>query len=288
MIDESRLDAIRTEAIRAADAPVFGYADHAPLKPPVWTWEVPLYFFAGGAAGAAAMIALAAALSGASEVASRARIIAAGGGVVSLPLLISDLGRPSRFLNMLRVFKLRSPMSVGAWTLALFSPAALATLFRVGAPVSDLVAALSGALLCVYTGVLIGATAIPVWFRHARVLPWHFGASALGAAVSLIELTGPRPAALNWIGVAAALIETAIGAHLERSRHGDARSLFAGTSGIITRVGGTLSGPVPLILRLALATHPAARITAALATSVGSLFTRVGWIGAGRHSASRP
>src|SRR6266478_5745137 len=41
------------------------YYDLPLLKPPVWTWEVPLYFFVGGAAGAAAVVGAAAQLAGA-------------------------------------------------------------------------------------------------------------------------------------------------------------------------------------------------------------------------------
>ena len=44
-------------------------------------------------------------------------------------LLISDLGRPARFLAMLRVFKKQSPMSVGAWILAAFGTSAAASAF---------------------------------------------------------------------------------------------------------------------------------------------------------------
>src|SRR6476620_6414101 len=100
------------------------------LKPPVWTWEIPAYFFVGGAAGAAAVVGAVARASGANSTLVRdARWIAAVGGAASPVLLISDLGRPERFLNMLRVFKLQSPMSVGAWTLVAFSTAAGAAAF---------------------------------------------------------------------------------------------------------------------------------------------------------------
>src|SRR5712672_2770950 len=37
-----------------------GYYGQAVVKPPVWTWQVPLYFFMGGIAGMSAVIALAA------------------------------------------------------------------------------------------------------------------------------------------------------------------------------------------------------------------------------------
>src|SRR5438067_1276876 len=97
------------------------YYDLPLLKKPVWKWEVPAYFFVGGAAGASAVIALAAQAARADRTLVRdARWVAAAGAALSTPLLIADLGRPERFLNMLRVFKPRSPMSVGAWTLAAF------------------------------------------------------------------------------------------------------------------------------------------------------------------------
>src|SRR5438270_5344811 len=98
-----------------------GYYGLPFLKEPVWTWEVPSYFFVGGAAGAAAVLGAAAQITGADrDLVSDARWIAAAGSALSAPLLIGDLGRPGRFLNMLRVFKLQSPMSVGAWTLTAF------------------------------------------------------------------------------------------------------------------------------------------------------------------------
>ncbi|HTK75593.1 MAG TPA: NrfD/PsrC family molybdoenzyme membrane anchor subunit, partial [Gemmataceae bacterium] len=168
-----------------------------PLKPPVWTWEVPAYFFAGGAAGAAAVIAGVAAAAGADPaLVQDARWVAAAGALVSPPLLIADLGRPRRFLNMLRVFKRQSAMSVGVWTLVVFSMAAVVAaglhavpgeLMRTTpaillASLADSVAALAGLVLTTYTGVLIGATVIPVWKAHVRLLPFHFAASSLGAA----------------------------------------------------------------------------------------------------------
>src|SRR5581483_8123899 len=104
-------------------AEAVGYYGLPVLKAPVWTWEIPLYFFVGGTAGAAAVLAAAYAMFGqAPLVARRARWIALAGGLLSPVLLISDLGRPERFLNMLRVFKWRSPMSMGSWILAVFGP----------------------------------------------------------------------------------------------------------------------------------------------------------------------
>src|SRR4051794_37204077 len=89
------------------------------VKPPVWTWEIPTYFFTGGLGGASATFALAADLTGNRELARRSWLIAFGALSVSPLLLTFDLGKPLRFLNMLRVFKVTSPMSVGSWLLAI-------------------------------------------------------------------------------------------------------------------------------------------------------------------------
>jgi len=272
------------------------------LKQPVWTWEVPAYFFVGGAAGAAATIAAAARMvGGRPELVRDARWIAAVGGAISPPLLIGDLGRPERFLNMLRVFKLQSPMSVGAWTLVAFSNAAGAAAFadwidratggrvpvRVIGNAAETVAAATGLVLSTYTGVLIGATAIPVWSDNVRVLPVHFGASAVGAAVSILELLGHRDPALNLLGAGAAAVETLVGASLELSSREALVPLKQDWTGAVVRAGGVLSGPLPLALRLMAGRSPSARKAAAISTIVGSLLTRVGWLAAGRESAAR-
>ena len=103
-------------------SPENGYYGQPMLKKPVWTWEVPTYFFVGGLAGPAAIIAAVADRNdGRDALARDAHWIAAGGGLASAALLTTDLGRPERFFNMLRVFKPRSPMSVGSWLLMAFS-----------------------------------------------------------------------------------------------------------------------------------------------------------------------
>src|SRR5579884_1468172 len=98
--------------------PESGYYGLPLLKEPQWTWQIPIYFFVGGAAGAAAVVGAVADWAGADvKIVRDARLIAASGAVLSGALLIGDLGKPGRFLNMLRVFKWRSPMSMGAWVL---------------------------------------------------------------------------------------------------------------------------------------------------------------------------
>src|SRR6266581_3409632 len=100
------------------------YYDYPVLKAPVWKWEIIWYFFFGGLAAGCYVIASIAALFGSKE----DRAVVRAGYYISLlalifcpPLLIKDLGRPERFLNMLRVFKVKSPMSMGTWCVVGFS-----------------------------------------------------------------------------------------------------------------------------------------------------------------------
>src|SRR5207245_5498257 len=69
-------------------------------------------------------MALACDVAGDHRSAAIARKVALGAVAPAPLLLIGDLGRPERFLNMLRVFKPRSPMSMGAWCLVSFSGSA--------------------------------------------------------------------------------------------------------------------------------------------------------------------
>ena len=105
-----------------------------------------------------------------------------------------------------------------------------------------------------YTGVLIGATVIPVWNENVGTLPQHFAASGLNSAVSLLELLGHDDSrALNLLGISASSYEVAEGVLLESKRHRINEPLRKGWSGAMVRAGGVLSGPVPLALRLAYA-----------------------------------
>jgi len=287
-------------------SPETGYYGIPLLKKPAWTWEIPLYFFVGGAAGASAVVGAIASYTGADRKLVRdARWIAAAGSVISPALLISDLGRPSRFLNMLRVFKPQSPMSVGVWTLLGFSAGTSATAFaqfltdRYGPslPVRVIEQAGQAASLAFglpfsnYTGVLIGATAIPAWNENAGDLPIHFGMSGLSAAVGMLELMGHRRSrALSALGLGAALFESLEGLRIEARRTTGLDPLKHGWSGTLTRAGGVLSGPLPAALRLIslfLGSRDSStlRKTASASAIAGSLLTRIAWIYAGHVSA---
>src|SRR5689334_24883800 len=136
------------------------------LKEPTWkTPDVPLYLFLGGMAGASALLAEGAALSDRPELERVARLAAAGGAAAGTVALVHDLGRPERFLNMLRVLKPTSPLSVGSFILAPFaslSGAAFASqltgrLPRLGR-LAGVGAAVFGPPLATYTAALIGNT----------------------------------------------------------------------------------------------------------------------------------
>jgi formate-dependent nitrite reductase membrane component NrfD len=282
-----------------------GYYGLPLLKEPQWRWEIPLYFFTGGAAGSAAVIgAMADWVGDDHELAKHARWLAVGGIGVSSALLIADLGRPSRFLNMLRVFKPQSPMSMGAWILAAFGSMATASAFskavqerwnvlpvRVVANLAQAGAAAFGLPFHNYTGVLIGATVIPTWNKNISTLPIHFGMSGVQAACSLLELAGhDDSAALNYLGLLSAAWETYEGIHLETRTERELTPLKKGLSGAITRTGGVLSGPLALGLRLAASMSSRERSKglrklAAMAGIAGSLLTRYGWMQAGKSSA---
>lgn len=286
MIDEKRLDEIRRNAQPLE--PGGGYYGLPLLKKPVWTWEVPAYFFVGGTAGAAAVIGLTAQMTGADrDLVRHARWIAAAGAVLSAPLLIADLGRPERFLYMLRVFKPQSAMSVGAWTLSVFGGAtAAAALFEESAigNIAAVFAAASGTIMATYTGVLLGATSIPVWSKHVGTLPAHFAASAAASAASSIQLLGHDHRALQAIGLAAAAFEVLVGLRIEQ---GGEPTLTKGASGLTTRIGGFFSGPLPVVLRLLGRRSKRARQAAAVSALLGSVITRLAWLEAGRTSANK-
>jgi hypothetical protein len=282
---------------------VAGYYGQPVVKPPVWTWQVGLYFFVGGTAGMASVIALAAYLTGwPTDIVRAASGLAGLGAVISPCLLIADLGRPQRFLNMLRVFKWRSPMSMGVWILALFGTCAIPALLLVAGsgflirygipaalPHAGLLpfmwgAALFGLPLATYTGVLLGATAVPAWFAHHRLLPFHFGIVSVGSAAAALELLGFRMGALNAILLTAAAVETGLGAWIEMNRKTVvARALREGPAGTLLRIAGIATGPVSLIARLLGWTLPGA-----VCFLIGAICSRYGWLAAGRSSARDP
>jgi Polysulphide reductase, NrfD len=266
------------------------------LKQPVWTDEIPAYYFAGGLAGASASLALGARLTGNDRLARSALTAAAVGVTAGLPLLIHDLGRPERAHHMLRMLKPTSPMSVGTWLLAGLGPAAVAAaacdrlgvLPRVGR-LAEAVAGILGPAASTYTAVLVANTAVPVWHEAGRELPTVFAASAAASAGGAAAVLTPPAAAgpARRLAVGGALVELAavevmrrrLGELAEPYDHHPARR-HALLARACTAGGAMLLG--------ALGRRRPAAVAGGLLTMAGSAFQRFAVHKAGFRSAADP
>jgi hypothetical protein len=266
------------------------------LKAPVWKPYIPIYFFTGGLAGASSTLALAAQVAGNRRLRRSALVVSAAGDAVSGPLLVVDLGRPGRFLNMLRVIKPTSPMSVGSWLLAAFAPASF------GATASDLTgrlprlgraaaagAGVLGPAIATYTAVLVADTAIPAWHDAHRQLPYLFAgsamASAAGAAIAFtpVEAAGPG----RRLAVLGAALEVAASRRMHHRLGAVAGPYEHGHAGRLGRGAEACTAAGALLVLAAGRRRPAAVAAGALLCT-GSLLTRLSVFRAGFESAADP
>ncbi len=272
------------------------------IKGPVWTWEVPLYFWVGGIASGAGFVALACDLAGDGESAAVARKVALGAVAPAPLLLIADLGRPERFLNMLRIFKPRSPMNMGAWCLVAFSgtltAAVAADLLERDREARALggATAFLGGYLGSYTGVLLASTAVPLWARSRLFLGPIFVSTATAtgaAAVRLVLVTRGLPTghptrrALGVVETAAIACELVLSAVNERRVGSAGDALRKGGSGALIR-GAKAAVLLGLGMRM-VGRRPGGRLYADLASGLylaGGLLFRFGWVYAGKASAA--
>jgi formate-dependent nitrite reductase membrane component NrfD len=279
------------------------------LKAPVWTWEVPTYFAVGGLAGASAVLGAAAQLlggRGARDLVRRCRLVAIGGAVASAGLLTSDLGRPARFVNMLRVFRPTSPMNMGTWVLTSFGAlSALAAipaieplprgLRRTLRPTADVAAIGAGALglpLVGYTGVLLANTAVPVWQGTRNTLPVMFAFSGAVSATGLFQLWPPRGRGREMarrFGLLAkgAEVVFSFAMHAEPRVPRVARALEHGAAGWLLRTSRVLTA-ASLAFDLALGGRRRGRVASGVLALAGTLALRYGILAAGRQSARDP
>jgi formate-dependent nitrite reductase membrane component NrfD len=230
------------------------------LKEPVWKWEIPAYFFCGGIGGAAGMLGGVALATGHERLGKVSTYVGAAADSLSPAFLIADLGRPERFLNMFRVFKVTSPMSVGSWLLGVAGTAsvigAALELLGVLKPVRVAMHTVSAALgpaQCTYTAALIADTAIPAWHEARRDLPFVFAASSAataGAAVAALtplEEAGPARRLAVWSSAARIALSAAMPARLgmvgEVYRKGAAGRLSVAATACTTTGAMMLAGP---------------------------------------------
>jgi formate-dependent nitrite reductase membrane component NrfD len=267
------------------------------IKQPVWTPEIPWYFFAGGLGGASAGLAYLSERHGSAVLARRAWGIALVGVGASPPLLISDLGRPERFLNMLRMFKVTSPMSVGSWVLAGSGVAtAIATANaltgRLGrlAHVAKPAAAALGLPLSTYTGALIAQTAVPVWQEARRELPAMFAAGAALSAGAAATVTTPvnEAAAARRLALLGAASELAIVQAMERNLGELAEPYGEEASGAYARAARVLTVAGAALVGLRGRRSRAASVVGGTTLLAGALCARWSVFKAGFQSARDP
>ena len=280
------------------------YYDRPVLKEPVWKWYIPAYFACGGAAGAAAALGAVAQLrdrTGLSGLIRRSRWIAATGGAVGTFLLMTDLGRPARFLNMLRVFRPSSPMNVGSWILSIEAPLAAgsALLSKPGGvtgPLGDaagLGAGVMGLPMTGYTAVLLANTAVPLWQQTRRALPPLFVASAVWSAASLLQLMDLSEEEERIVrrfalaGAAGDLVAEhavhRVAAEVERV----ARPLHEGRSGAMLKAAKVCTAG-SLVVNLLPGRSRGKRALAGVLGTVGAAAVKFGIVEAGTASARDP
>ncbi|MER7835014.1 NrfD/PsrC family molybdoenzyme membrane anchor subunit [Streptomyces sp. NPDC096040] len=267
------------------------------IKPPSWAApDIAGYFFLGGLAGAGSVLAAGAHLTGRTTTATALKVSSLTAVSLSAAALIHDLGRPSRFANMLRVFKPTSPMSMGSWLLGVYGPAAGAAaasavtgrLPRLGGAATG-AAALLGPAVATYTGVLAADTAVPAWHGAHRELPYLFGASATAAAAGMALVTGPThenvPA--RCAAGLAALADAAVERAAERRLGMVAETWREGRAGNLLRAARylTAAGALGAVV---LGGRRAPAVASGLALLAGSACTRFGVFAAGVASAEDP
>ncbi len=272
------------------------------LKQPVWMWTIAAYFYVGGMAGMSATLGSAAQLFGGREMqglVTKTRWIATVGAGLSTYLLIDDLGRPERFLNMLRVFKLTSPMSMGSWILSAFSGAAGAAavlpygpkVFRPLAAPCGLLAGLMGLPLAAYTGVLLVQTAVPLWKNPLwSVFALCSGTAAASSFLELLPLNVKEARTVELFGLAGKVGELILAKQLEDDAAGVERvahPLHDGLTGLLWQ-GAKVLVVASAIVSLAPGHGRKKRIIAGALGTAAGVCVRFAYFFAGKRSARDP
>lgn len=272
------------------------YYDRPVLKAPVWRWMVPAYFFTGGVAAGSSLLSAGARLTGDDATARRCLVASLGALTVSTGFLVGDLGRPARFLNMLRVAKPTSPMSVGSWVLASFGTATgvAATAEVLGfargpARVAEGVAAALAPVMATYTAVLLADTAVPAWHEARSELPFVFagGALASGGGLAVLTASASGAPAARRAAVAGAALELFAARRMERRLGELAEPYLHGKAAVLRRLAKGATAAGALVLGLAGKRRPAAGCGGALLL-VGAAAQRFTIFHAGVASALDP
>lgn len=296
----SALAAANGRAPLSGDGHQHSYYGMSVINPPVWEEkEIAGYLFLGGLAGGSSLLGAVADLSGRPHLARRAKLTASGAIGVSLYALIKDLGRPERFINMLRVFKPTSPMNIGTWIVSAYSPlnfgtsaASVSGRLPFLGRTAGLGAGALGTLVSTYTGALIADTAVPAWHEGHRELPFLFGSSAALAAGGMGLVLAPRhensPA--RRMAVIGGACELVAGQLYERRLTGSGakQTLETGVAGRRMKLAKALTGGgVVGAALLGRRSRPVA-MAAGASLVASSALTRFGIFAAGMQSAEDP
>jgi len=294
----------RGEQPMVPDAEFTSYYDRPILKASPWTADIPAYLFAGGLAGGSALLGAGADLTDRPALRRAGRFGALGAITASMYFLIHDLGRPSRFVNMLRVAKPTSPMSIGTWILSAFGPMAgiaaagelkwllpkpLRRLVGVTERPAGLAAAVVAPAVMSYTAALIADTATPSWHEAYRELPFVFVGSAcvasggLGMLASPVDQAGPA----RRMALAGAALELAAEHQMEQSMGITSEPLHQGKPGMLLRASKALTIGGAAGTLLARRSRIAGMVSGATLLSA-SACTRFAIFHAGQESARDP
>lgn len=297
----------RRDDLMVPDATFASYYGRSVVKPAPWDYKIPTYLYAGGLAAGSALVAAGAELTGRTELQRNARLTALASLGVSTAALVGDLGKPSRFLNMLRVIKLTSPMSVGSWILAGFgaftgtaaacevAKIVLPQESRINAalPVVSRGASLGSGFfappLAAYTAVLLSNTATPTWHGIYKELPFVFVGSAMGAAggAAMITtnpaITGPA----RRMAIGGSALELAAFSLINRNAGLIGEPLHTGRAGRLVSASKALTLAGMGLTLVGGRWRPAA-VLAGLAFNAGSAALRFGVFHAGIESAKDP
>ncbi|GAB2759231.1 NrfD/PsrC family molybdoenzyme membrane anchor subunit [Nocardioides pakistanensis] len=290
------------------EAEFTSYYGRPVVKPSPWEHDIPAYLFAGGLAAGSSLLAAGADLNDLPALRRVGRIGALGALGFSMAALVHDLGRPSRFLNMLRTMKLTSPMSVGTWILSIYGPFAGAAaagevvgllpegkvkgplrLLRLAGRPAGLLAGLTAPPVAAYTAVLLADTATPSWHSAYKELPFVFVSSGLAAAGGLAMIgtptdqAGPARRAAAGGAVAELLAEQL----MERSMGLTAEPLHKGHAGNLMKAAKALTAAGAAGTLLSGRSRGIAMLSGA-ALMAGSALTRFGVFEAGQESARDP
>ncbi len=303
---------LQTRKPGAADRPYQGtsYYGRPALKASPFGWKTSGYIFLAGMSGSAQILGTMADLFGGprmEKTARNARHVAMIGATLGPMLLIGDLHTPSRWYNMLRIFRRTSPMSIGSYILSSFGAFSAVTAaadwmgMKRTARLTQVPAALAGAGMSVYTAALLSSTSTPLWAAAPRLLAVRFGSSAMAcgaAALSLGERFDGRPdnaERLDRVVMVASAVDLAasLASNREYEAHHVAEPIEHGTLGVVDKIGAMAVGAaIPLVCHAVNAgrRRPSAALSVlgSLAILTGGMALRTAILRAGNRSAERP